>query len=178
VGKQDGPDGKRQDIKGAIGDLDRIVWKERRAVILFDSNVRSNDDVRIARFALAKELRERRAHVFLADISPDLGVNGIDDVVGQHGAAVALRIIESAYDPKNNPKVNGDTLTEERLAQEFEFRYRGELLYDHQRGRWFVWEEELGRWVLNETRLAFHFARDFGDACPLSHFSLTARFPP
>jgi putative DNA primase/helicase len=46
------------------------------------------------------------------------------------------------------------------LAQWFESTYKGELHYDHHRGRWYHWDGKQGRWALNETRLAFHFARE------------------
>jgi putative DNA primase/helicase len=32
--------------------------------------------------------------------------------------------------------------------------------YDHHRGRWYVSNENQGRWVRNETRVAFHYARE------------------
>jgi putative DNA primase/helicase len=54
----------------------------------------------------------------------------------------------------------GGNLTEDRLAQAFEKQYKGQLLYDHHRARWYVWSEKQGRWLLNEKRLAFHFARE------------------
>jgi putative DNA primase/helicase len=126
--------------------------------ICFDANVHDNENVRIARNCLAKELRGRGAHVLFADVPADLGVNGIDDVAGQFGPEKALEIIDSAYDPRASSTVTG--LTEDRLAQAFEAQYKGQLHYDHHRGRWYVWDDEQGRWMLNEKRLAFHFARE------------------
>lgn len=108
-GKQDGPDGHIQIIKGPIPDLDGMVWQGREVVILFDSNVHSNDDVRIARFSLAKELRSRGASVRFADIPREFGLNGIDDVAGERGPEAALDILNHAYDPKakQQPKTAG-----------------------------------------------------------------------
>jgi len=158
TGKQDGPNGERLDVKGPIPDLGRIQWSKREVIILFDSNVHTNEDVRIARNSLAKELRSRGAHVLFVNIPREFALNGIDDVIGQKGPDVALGLIRKAYDPKEK-KADLPTLTEERLAQEYEARYQGEMHYDHHRGRWYHWSEEQGRWLLNEKRLAFHFAR-------------------
>jgi hypothetical protein len=37
IGKTVGPDGSRMDVKGAIPDLDWLVWAERRVVIAYDA---------------------------------------------------------------------------------------------------------------------------------------------
>jgi putative DNA primase/helicase len=71
IARQPGPDGRRVDVKGSIADLDRIVWKERRVHILFDSDARRNSDIERARRELAGELSRRGAHVFVIDL-PDL----------------------------------------------------------------------------------------------------------
>ena len=56
IGKTSGPSGGRCDVKGPIPDLDRIIWAKRKALILFDVNVRTNQLVAAARFMLSKEL--------------------------------------------------------------------------------------------------------------------------
>ena len=164
-GKEDGPDGHAQTIKGVIDDFERIEWKDREVIILFDSNVHSNDGVRIARFALAKELRGRGASVKFADVPAELGLNGIDDVAGQLGADVALKIIGDAYDPKKKaqaaqPHMIVAQLSEEMLARQYQEEYKGRILYDNYRRRWFIWNDQQSRWVLDETRLAYHYARE------------------
>jgi hypothetical protein len=106
-GKKDGPNGEQLDVKGPIPDLDRIRWTKREVIILFDSNVHTNEDVQIARFSLAKELRKRGAHVLFADIPRELGVNGIDDVIGRKGPDIALGLIQKAYDPKKKKSNTG-----------------------------------------------------------------------
>jgi hypothetical protein len=101
IGKIDGPDGSRQDVKGPIPDLDRIAWGGGRTVtILFDANVHTNESVHGAREGLAALLRKRGAQVRYLDLAVAAGFNGIDDYIGHHGAEAALRLIESAYDPK------------------------------------------------------------------------------
>jgi hypothetical protein len=99
----EGPDGGHRPVKGPIRDLDLLVWKGRNVIICYDSNAKTNDDVRIARFSLAKELRGRGAHVLFVDIPAELGVNGIDDVAGQLGPEMALKLLAAAYDPKKKP---------------------------------------------------------------------------
>lgn len=135
----------------------------REVIILFD--ISPNSQVQAARNTIAKELREVGARILFADIPPELagaGINGIDDVAAKFGADKALEIINAAYDPKKKRKTGAQAglLTEERLAQQFEAAYRGKLHYDHHRGRWYHWDSKQGRWVLNEKRLAFHFARE------------------
>ena len=49
VGKTTGPNGERQDVKGTILDLDRVIWRGRKVIILFDANVATNE-----RFALSR----------------------------------------------------------------------------------------------------------------------------
>ena len=63
VGKTVGPDGSRLDVKGAIPDLDWVVWTERRVVIAYDADAVTKELVRIARSALAANLRGRGALV-------------------------------------------------------------------------------------------------------------------
>jgi P4 family phage/plasmid primase-like protien len=158
VGKHDGPNGERQDVKGVIGDFDRISWKGRRVIICFDHNVYTDEHVRIARLTLAKELRGRGAHVLFADLpADDPSINGIDDYVGKYGSDAALKVLQNAYDPKSKPV---GELTEEKLAEQFEIRYLGDMYFDHDRGHWFIFNEARGYWVENRTHRAFHFARE------------------
>jgi hypothetical protein len=63
IGKTIGPDGSRMDVKGAIPDLDWIVWAGRRVVIAYDADAATKELVRIARSALAAHLRGRDAFV-------------------------------------------------------------------------------------------------------------------
>lgn len=96
IGKQPGPNGERQDVKGPIPDLDLIKWEGRRVNIVFDSNVSSNEDVARARRGLAKELERRGAKVFLVEIPPEPGVNGVDDLLHLWGPEKVLRLFEAA----------------------------------------------------------------------------------
>jgi len=159
VGKQNGPHGERQSIKGTIPDFDRIAWRKRAVTILFDLNVHTNESARIARDELATMLRKRGAQVFYAELPSDAEVNGIDDYLGEHGPDAALDIVVNAYDPKQKADHQA-ALTEERLAQQFEAEYRERLKFDHDRGRWYVYDEEHGYWREDKTRRAYHYARE------------------
>lgn len=101
VGKTETADGARVDVKGVIADFERITWQGRTVYILFDSNVRMNENVQIARFTLAKELRARGAVVLFIDMPADADVNGIDDLVGTWGKDRVLEhLLNTPYDPK------------------------------------------------------------------------------
>jgi predicted P-loop ATPase len=63
VGKTVGPDGGRIDVKGAIRDLDWIIWTGRRVVIAYDADAVTKELVRVARSTLAAHLRTRGALV-------------------------------------------------------------------------------------------------------------------
>jgi hypothetical protein len=101
VGKTEGPNGDRRDIKGPIPDLDHIDWSGREVTIIFDCNVHFNESVQVARSKLAGELRKRGARVLFVDIPQDAGVNGIDDLTGLRGKDSVLELLKtSAYDPQ------------------------------------------------------------------------------
>lgn len=95
VGKTTSPRGSRVSVKGVIPDFDLIKWEDRTVIILFDSNVNTNQNVWFARQGLARELTRRGANVLYAELPNDCGVNGIDDYLGAiestqgTGAAVA-----------------------------------------------------------------------------------------
>ncbi len=61
---------------------------------------------------------------------------------------------------RHGSAVRGDSavLSEDAAAQEFTAAYEGELLYDHDVGRWFMWCGT--HWQVNNTELAFHYARE------------------
>jgi hypothetical protein len=108
VGKEDGPDGERQDIKGPIPDLNRIEWTKREVVVVFDTNVHSNESIRVARASLAAELRNRGARVLFVDLpNADASINGIDDYIGKYGSDAALKLITGAYDPQKKKSDSG-----------------------------------------------------------------------
>ncbi len=94
VGKANGPQGERIDVKGPIPDLNRIAWKGRKVFIVFDANVHSNDSVKWARKGIARELATRGAEVQFVNLPEDCGVNGIDDLLAAWGPERVLELFE------------------------------------------------------------------------------------
>jgi hypothetical protein len=101
VARQSGPNGERVAVKGAIPDFGRIEWKERKVIILFDANVKTNESVGAARTELARYLiHECGAHVFYADMPKKEGVNGVDDLLAAAGPDKVLQILDKAKEAK------------------------------------------------------------------------------
>jgi hypothetical protein len=94
VGRADGPCGERIDLKGPIADLGRIAWKARKALVVFDTNVHSDDNVDQARKGIARELGTRQAEVKFVNLPEDCGVNGVDDLLVAWGPARVLDLFE------------------------------------------------------------------------------------
>jgi hypothetical protein len=93
------PDGSLGKIGSkSIEDLDAITWTGRRVVIMFDSDVLSNPDVRRAERTLARELESRGAIVSYARIpaGPKGEKTGADDLLAAAGDDAMAAIIESA----------------------------------------------------------------------------------
>ena len=89
IGKTVGPDGSRMDVKGAIPDLDWLVWAGRRVVVAYDADAVSKEFVRIARSVLAAHLRGRGAVVGFLEWDIAKG-KGIDDHLAAVGPEVVL----------------------------------------------------------------------------------------
>jgi hypothetical protein len=89
IGKTTGPDGSRLDVKGAIPDLDWIVWEGRRVVIAYDADAVTKEPVRIARSELAAHLRGRGAIVGFLEWDVGRG-KGIDDHLASVGPEIVL----------------------------------------------------------------------------------------
>jgi putative DNA primase/helicase len=104
VGKEPGPSGGARIVKGPIPDLDRIVWKNRRIIIIFDSDVKRNPTVERAQKALASELERRGADVLTANLPdlPNLEKTGADDFLAlpEGGPERMLALIENATSAK------------------------------------------------------------------------------
>jgi hypothetical protein len=82
IGKAANGNGERQSVKGVIPDFHLIEWKSRKVYIIFDSNVETNEQVKIARNSLTKTLKELGAKVVQIDLPQQSGINGIDDLLG------------------------------------------------------------------------------------------------
>jgi predicted P-loop ATPase len=102
TGIQTNANGERVPEKGVMPDLGRIAWMDRYAgvsrkvTILFDTNAATNSSVQAARRELARELTRRGAQVWIAELPPLTGVNGVDDLLGLFGLERALEVLKSA----------------------------------------------------------------------------------
>lgn len=96
TGKATSPTGARVDEKGPLPCLDRVTWTNRDTIIVFDSNVSTNDEVQRARRYLATELTRRGARVRAVDLPAEGGVNGPDDYIWRHGADKFFALVDAA----------------------------------------------------------------------------------
>jgi len=90
------PDGSRELVTSPSPSLDWVVWKGRKAILAFDSNVAGRRDLERARLALAAELRKRGAQVFIASVPKRDGVNGPDDLIAVAGDSATLEMLDRA----------------------------------------------------------------------------------
>lgn len=104
IGKEPGPNGDSQAVKGPIPDLDRILWTKRRTVIIFDSDAKRNTHIDRARKALVSELEHRGADVLLVDLPDllDMEKTGADDFLAhpEGGPERMLALIDNAVRPQ------------------------------------------------------------------------------
>jgi hypothetical protein len=92
VGKEPGPNGDRRDVKGVIPDLDLVTWEGRRVIICFDADAGDNEQVKIARNLLARELQLRGAEIAFGTWDIAQG-KGIDDLLANVGAEKVLEML-------------------------------------------------------------------------------------
>jgi hypothetical protein len=96
IGKTSDATGARVNQRGPLTDLDLLALSDRDAVILFDSNARSNPKVRCAIRDLAVELRRRGGRVRVGFLPPDEDVNGPDDYCGRYGYEALMALVDHA----------------------------------------------------------------------------------
>ncbi len=140
VGKTNGPNGERVDVKGPIPDLNRIAWKDRKVFIVFDANIHTNDQVQWARKGIARELASRHAAVDFVTLPADCGVNGVDDLLAAWGPARVLELFQNSVPgsrlhvvppPQFESRPDGMfriTTQGERLSQVQLSNYRAEVI--------------------------------------------------
>jgi hypothetical protein len=109
VGKISGASGQLQDVKGLIKDFELLDLRRRSLTILFDANAETNDGVRAAGNALAKEMQDSGARVAFVNCPLISGCNGIDDVLGhwerEHSADYAIDKFLDLLANRTGPKV-------------------------------------------------------------------------
>lgn len=89
-----GPNGERQEERGPLADLGRIQWKNRTAIIAFDANVATNENVQFARRNLAEYLAASGAKVYLVTVPQGPGINGPDDFISVRGGEAFLQLFD------------------------------------------------------------------------------------
>lgn len=127
VGKEFDEHGDRQDVKGVIPDFDLINWQGRIVLIVFDTNVQTNNQVQAARWELTKELKSRGAIVRYVDLPQIEGVNGVDDLLALRGVDYVSALFDSAKPAeshKSKPKSQSSVLRE--LAEDVELFHTSE----------------------------------------------------
>lgn len=97
------PVGGREPATAPSPSLDLVLWKGRKTIVAFDSNVAGRRDLENARLALADELRKRGAQVFIASIPRRQGINGPDDLIAVAGDNAAIELLDRAaiFAPSN-----------------------------------------------------------------------------
>lgn len=151
VGREAGPDGSRQAVKGPIADLDRITWQGRVAYIVYDSDKKRNPSIRAAENGLARELKGRGAIVKIVELPdlPGLEKTGLDDFLAHDlgGPDKTLVLIDSAreFEPDLIRHMHNDYGNALRLV----VLYGHDLRYCHVLKKWFVFDGR--RWAHDET---------------------------
>lgn len=86
-----------------IADLDLIAWKDRFVIIVFDSDVMTNQLVQKARHELGKELSGRGANVYAITLPPatDGSKQGLDDYLKENGL-IAFQQIDVVELPRTD----------------------------------------------------------------------------
>jgi P4 family phage/plasmid primase-like protien len=120
VGKTNGPNGDRRNVKGVIPDLSLVTWEGRQVIIAFDADSEKNESVEIARSLLARELRMRGAEVAVMTWDIALG-KGIDDLLANVGPERVLELLESADFEREE---SNDDLSVQQIADAITARNR------------------------------------------------------
>lgn len=121
IGKTVDSTGTRVDEKGPIADLSRVSWEGRTVTIIFDADLETKEEVRVARTQLTRELQGRGAHVrhFKWPRGVPVQVKGIDDLLAAIGPDEVLKLIEQSNVPNQPGKRNPDSdAIIKRLADE------------------------------------------------------------
>jgi putative DNA primase/helicase len=155
--------GSRIEIKEPIADLARVVWDDRRVLILYDSDLEEKDSVRAARAMLTRELRSRAAQVSWFHWPEDRpaeakGAKGIDDLLAAIGPEKVRPLIDTAFaipagPPDLIPFHFADTGNADRLVA----MHGADLRYCFAFRKWLIWDTM--RWTVDNTGHALTLAK-------------------
>ncbi len=137
-----------------LPDLD--VCNGHRVIVMLDSNVATNPDVRDAQEKLIAELRrpERKCSCVTAATLPQIeGVNGPDDLIAQDdGDALTAKVLDGAAPPDSLGAYSDDA-----LALRFTAEHGNDLRYEAARSHWLAWGGQ--RWEQDKTLNIFSKVR-------------------
>ena len=153
-------DGVRVEIKEPIPDLSRIVWDDRRVLVLYDADLDTNDSVAASRAMLTRELGLRAALVSWFDWPADrpAGVKGIDDLLAASGPDAVLPLIESAFArPAGPPDLIAFYFADTGNADRLVVAHGADLRYCFPFRKWMVWDSR--RWAIDESGHALRYAK-------------------
>jgi hypothetical protein len=94
IGKEAGANGTRAKITGPNPDLDLIALGNRRAVVCFDSNRATKDNVREAEGGFTRELLSMKATAEWIGLPDVTGINGPDDAIAILDDEAVLSLID------------------------------------------------------------------------------------
>lgn len=149
VGKANGPDGRRQPVKGPIPDLARIAWQGRTVFICFDSDRQNNGSILAAERGLAQDLKSRGAVVKIIELPdlPGLEKTGADDFLAHPdgGPERMLALIEGAREFE--PDLLRYSFNDAGNSERIDALYGPEIRYCHAIKKWLFWTGIL--WLID-----------------------------
>jgi hypothetical protein len=159
IGKFTDEFGHRIDQKGTIPDFSRIVFDDRRVLIIFDRDLETNESVYYARTHLTKELEGRGAIVswFSWPVDEAPNAKGVDDLLAAIGPEKVFGLIEKSFaSPASLGLVSfgfNDAGNSERLI----LRFGANLRYCNPMNGWLVWDGS--GWDPDEIQKGRHLSR-------------------
>ena len=156
VGRASGPRGEPIDVHGAITDLNRIEWKGRTVLIVFDADVRTNESVRAARKGIDQALAARSAKVRLIDLPQVPGANGIDELLVVWGPDRVLALFDQpdAEPPSEHDLNQAQVLIaladEAKLFHTPDGEAYAQVLVDDHQETWTLRSTGFRRWIVRK----------------------------
>jgi len=148
-------DGTREPEKGVIPCLRRIAWKGRRVAIAFDADAATKDQVRAARGALIRALKDAGAEVAAWQWSIAEG-KGIDDRLATIGPEEVLADLDKLI---FNPKSPLDFLCADHgNAERIVLLHGDRMRYCHAMKKWLLYDGR--RWTIDDREEAVKRARE------------------
>jgi putative DNA primase/helicase len=157
TGREETAEGGWEHKSEPLPDFAWVEWKNRKAFILYDTNVQTNPNIRSARRRLTEHLHTCDvAEVRYVDLPQIEGINGIDDLLGVWSKERVLALIEDeAYDSA------AFTLTDLGNCERFVYQHVETVRYCHELGKsgeWLLWQGQ--RWQPDKQEMAVSRAKE------------------